>query len=340
MCAVEELLQGDEVAEALPHFLPIDGDHVVMHPVAHHLVALAGHGLCNLTFMVWEDKVHAAAVNIEVVAEVFPSHGRAFAVPTGKTNAPWARPTHDMLGLGLLPKGEVCLILLLAHAVQRATVVDDVRQVAPRKDAIFVFLVVFLHVEVDASVAFVGITIVENLFDQLFLLDDMARGMRFNRWRKHVECLHCRMITVGIVLRNLHRLQLFQPCFLLNLVISLVGVVFQVANVGDIAHVAHLVAQVFQVAEHYIKGDCGPRMPQMWVTIDGRSADIHAHIGRMQRLEQLLTACECIVNQEILFHVLRLFEYECKVNGKKTKRKIIFFIYWNGLLSRPCCYAK
>jgi hypothetical protein len=38
--AGEELLKGDEVAERLAHLLAVDGNHVVVHPVVHHLVAL------------------------------------------------------------------------------------------------------------------------------------------------------------------------------------------------------------------------------------------------------------------------------------------------------------
>ena len=70
----------------------------------------------------------------------------------------------------------------------------------------------------------------------------MARGVRLYARREHVERLHCSVIAVGVVLCYLHRLELFESCFLLNLVISLIGVVLQVANIGDVAHVAHLVA--------------------------------------------------------------------------------------------------
>ena len=105
-----------------------------------------------------------------------------------------------------------------------------------------VFLVILLHVEVDRTVALVGKTVVENLLYELFLLDDVARGVRLDARREHVERLHGSVIAVGVVLCYLHRLELFESCLLLNLVVSLIGVVLQVANIGDVAHVAHLVA--------------------------------------------------------------------------------------------------
>ena len=174
MRAGEELVEGDEVAEALAHLLPVDGDHVVVHPVFDHLVALRGHGLGYLALVVGEDEVHPAAVDVEVGPEVFAPHGRALAVPAGEAFAPGAGPSHDVFRLCVLPEGEVHLVAFLAHAVELARVVDDVFEVAAREDAVVVVAVVFFDVEVDAAVALVGIAVVEDLADELFLLDDVA----------------------------------------------------------------------------------------------------------------------------------------------------------------------
>ena len=50
------------------------------------------------------------------------------------------------------------------------------------------------------------------------------------------------MEAVGIILCHLHRLQLLEAGLLLYLILTLVGVVLQVANVGYIPYVSHLVA--------------------------------------------------------------------------------------------------
>ena len=105
-----------------------------------------------------------------------------------------------------------------------------------------VFLVILLHVEVDRTVALVGKTVVENLLNELLLLDDVARSVRLDARRQHVERLHGSVIAVGVVLCYLHRLELLQACLLLNLVVALVSVVLQVAHIGDVAHIAHLIA--------------------------------------------------------------------------------------------------
>ena len=68
MCPGKELFERDEIAQTLAHFLPIDGNHVVVHPIFHHRFALTRHSLCYLALMMGEDKVHASAMNIEMVA--------------------------------------------------------------------------------------------------------------------------------------------------------------------------------------------------------------------------------------------------------------------------------
>ena len=110
------------------------------------------------------------------------------------------------------------------------------------------------------------------------------------------------MEAVGVVLRYLHRLELFQAGFLGYLVLALVRVVFEVAYVGDVADVAHLVAQVLQVAEEEVEGDGRTGVAQVGITIDGGAADVHADASRRERLEEFLLPAQGVINKEWLFH--------------------------------------
>ena len=121
-------------------------------------------------------------------------------------------------------------------------------------------LVILLDVEVDRAVTLVGIAIVQDFLYQLLLLYNMACGMRLNARREYVQRLHGIVVAVGVVLRNLHWLQLLQACLLLNLVIALISIVLQVAHVGNVSNVANLIAQVLEIAEEYIEGDGRTRM--------------------------------------------------------------------------------
>ena len=147
-----------------------------------------------------------------------------------------------MLRLCFLPEGEVSLVVLLTHTSQFTALVLDVLQGASTQDTIMIFLIICLYVEIDRTVRLVGKTVVYDLLHQLLLLDDMPGGMRLDRGRQHVQRLHCLVIAVGIILGDLHRLQLLQPCLLGNLVLSLVGIMLQVPHIRDVTDIAYLIA--------------------------------------------------------------------------------------------------
>ena len=158
-------------------------------------------------------------------------------------------------------------------------------------------LVILLDVEVDRAIALVGIAIVQDFLNQFLLLYDMACGMRLNARRQHVQRLHGIVVAVGVVLGNLHWLQLLQACLLLNLVIALISIVLQVAHVGNISNVTNLVAQVLEIAEEYIECDGRTRMTEMRIAIHGRATNIHAHVRSVERSESLFRTCESVVDQ-------------------------------------------
>ena len=271
----------------------------------HHLCALTCDSLRYLALVVREDEVHAASVDVEVVAQILASHSCAFAVPSREAVAPRTGPSHDVFGLCGFPEGKVRLVLLLAHAGQIATCVLDVLEVSAREDAPAVVLVVLLDVEVDAAVALVGIAVVEDLADELLLLDDVARGVRLDAWRQTSQGVHRLVEAVGVVLRHLHRLELLESCLLGNLVLALVGIVLEVAYVRDVPHVTHLVADVLQIAKQEVEGNGRTCVPEVSVAIDSWAADIHANATGIERLEEFLLPTQGIINQEWLFHIKR-----------------------------------
>ena len=113
-----------------------------------------------------------------------------------------------MLRLGLLPQCEVGLVALLSHSVKLPAGVFHVVKVAAGEYSVVVFFVVFRRIEIDASVALIRETVVKYLLYKLFLLDDMARGVRLDAGRQHVEGGHGVMVTVGVILRYFHRFEL------------------------------------------------------------------------------------------------------------------------------------
>ena len=79
-----------------------------MEPVAGEVAVGGAAGLGDFVFVVREDEVDAAGVEVEVFAEVFEDHGGALEVPAGSAFAPGAGPVVGaVLGFASFPEGEV-----------------------------------------------------------------------------------------------------------------------------------------------------------------------------------------------------------------------------------------
>jgi len=99
---------------------------------------------------------------------------------------------------------------------------------------------------------------------------------------------------------------LLDACTLGDLVLALVGVVLEVAHVGDVADVAHLVAEVGEVAEEDVEGDGRPGVAEVRIAVDGGSADIHAHMRRVEGFKLRLPAREGVIQNEFLLLLIHI----------------------------------
>ena len=97
--------------------LGLDAGQAVVHPVFGERLAGGAFALGEFVFVMREQQVHPAAVDVEGFAEVFHAHGRALDVPAGPALAPGRIP-HRLAGLGGFPEGEVGGVAL-AGAFQR-----------------------------------------------------------------------------------------------------------------------------------------------------------------------------------------------------------------------------
>ena len=302
MRAVEELFEGNEVVIRLTHLLSGNGDHIVMHPIVHRLMSLCCHALGNFTLMVREHQIESAAMNIEFLAEIFLSHSGAFEMPPREALAPWGRPMHDMLRRSLLPESEIERIALLLLTVEGAGIVLHLLNISSRKLPIVMVAVIFLHVEINRSAAFISISGLKNLLHIFNLLDDMTRSMGLDARGKHIKGFHILMVAVEVELHHFHRFELFETRFLGNLILAGIRIMFEMPHVGDISDIAHLESEMKQIAIEDIEGDGRTCMTQMSVSIDSRATHIHTDMPVVNRPEGLFHAGKRIVNKEIILH--------------------------------------
>ena len=70
--------------------------------------------------------------------------------------------------------------MLFSLSVQFAGGVQYVIQIAAGEFSVMVILIVFLYVKVDRAFTDISIAILQDLFHQLYLLDDVSRSVRFD----------------------------------------------------------------------------------------------------------------------------------------------------------------
>ena len=291
VAAGEGLLERDEVVEALAHLLAVHGDHVVVEPVPHEGRIVGGLGLGDLALVVGELVLQSAAVDVDGLAEVLHAHDRAFEVPAGETHPPGAGPLHDVVGLGLLPEGEIDGVLLVRRRLD-AGPGDHLVDIPAGELAVRFEL---RDVEIDRAVHLVGVALLQQRLDQLDLLDDVAAGPRADIGTNAVELVHVLEIAARVILGQLHRVLSLLPGRLGDLVLALVRIVGQMADVGDVLHVGDAVPEIAQVPHEHIETDVALGVAQMGVPVYGRPANVHPHPPLLQRLEFILPSRQAVV---------------------------------------------
>ena len=78
---LQHVADGEEVAQRLGHLLVVDVQEAVVHPVLTNGAAAGAFALRDLVLVVRELQVHAAAVDVEGLAEQRAAHRRALDVP-------------------------------------------------------------------------------------------------------------------------------------------------------------------------------------------------------------------------------------------------------------------
>ena len=110
------LTDAEHVTERLRHLLFVEAHEAVVEEEANEGLATRALGLRDLVFVVREDQVLAAGMDVEGLAEELRRHRRALDVPAGPAAAPRARPGRLasllVLGRDRLPEREVHRVAL------------------------------------------------------------------------------------------------------------------------------------------------------------------------------------------------------------------------------------
>ncbi len=280
--ASPDLLDGHDVAQRLRHLLAAEVHHPGVQPVPRERTVAEGpFGLGKLVFVVREDQVRAAAVDVERFAEVAVRHRRTFDVPPRAAGTPRAVPRR-LARLGALPQREVeRAVLLLAHL--------DARARAQVLDALLRERAVVRELgDGEVHVARGGVRQPARLemADDLQHLGNVLGRARLDVRRLHVQRRQVLVHEPRVVLGHLRRRAPLELAALDDLVV----------DVGDVADERDRVARRAQVPGDDVERHHHARVADVTAVVDRDAARVHPDPPLFQRNERDLLSSAGVVN--------------------------------------------
>jgi hypothetical protein len=285
---LEDVADGEEVAERLRHLLVVDLHEAVVQPITHEAGGAVGEqravALGDLVLVMRELQIGAAAVDVELPPEQVGRHRRALDMPARATAAERRRPAHllRLFRLGRLPQHEVEGIQFAAghrHPLAGTQVVERLAAEAPVAGEL-------AHGEDHVAVfGRVGVAVVLQALDHSQHLRHILGGARFGVGTCNAE----RRLVL------MHRLDETAGQRRDRLAVLHGSTDDLVLDVGDVANVGHAIAAGPQPALDRIEGDEHAGVAHMAIVVDRHAADVHANLPGLQRDEGFLAAGQRVV---------------------------------------------
>ena len=155
-------------------------------------------------------------------------------------------------------------------------------------------------VEVDAVVDDVGVPLALESLDHRDLLGDVAGGARQQVGFEAAEAPPVRLPLLCVEGRDLGRCLARLGGGQLHLVVGVVAVGDQVADVGDVGDVGDVVAGRGQHPTEEVREELAAHVPEVLWRVDGGTAGVDADRRRMQRLEGLHLAGAGVVEPHLV----------------------------------------
>ena len=270
---------GEELALGLGHLAVVGVQVGHMAPVGTPGVTEVALRLGDLVGVVGEGVVHAAAMQVEVLAVVLHGDAGALNMPAGIAHAPRGVPLQGLileLGLGE-PQHEVVAVALvgvllhaLADAHRQILLVVVVEDVVPLQLG---------GVEVHVAAGHIGIALLQQAGDDLdIVVDEAGSGLH------HVGALDVQLLAVGeerigVVPGDLHNGLMLAPSALEHLILAFVGVGGQVSHIGDVHDAVHIVPGVAQVLLQHVLHDVGAQVADVGKVVHRGAAGVHLHMA-------------------------------------------------------------
>jgi len=257
----------DEVPATLRHLVSVHPHHRHVHPMAHERHTRGCFRLGALAFVVREDEVGTAAVQIDRRAELAQRESGTLDVPARSTRTPQRVP-RGLVARRRLPQDEVervALVRVVDIAAAFAREGDHRVAVEPRQRA---ELLAARHVEVHRSAGAVRISAVEHHADESA---DVGNRRRCARTRIHLECVECGKVVVEARLLAEREIEPVNA--------ELAGLREErIVDVGDVAHALHPPTRVDEPAHEHVVREEREGVTEVRRVVRRHAARVHEHL--------------------------------------------------------------
>ena len=255
-----------------------------MHPNPRKRVDIVRSlGLRNFILVVRELQVHAAAMDVNLLAQVSPRHCAALDVPTGTARTPRAFPCRFARFL-CLPQREILRPLL--KQIRLLPTLNDGTFHSLFKRAV-VQLPIFHRLrnsEVDRTARFIRRFLVNQLIDHVDDLINLLTHPRVHIGAAHIEAVHHFEVGINILLRQVMRLNSKVRCTRDYLVI----------NIREVLHSLDFNAAIRHVGLQHLIHQRRDRMSEVGLILWSYAAYVHPD-GLPDLQERLDLSSECVV---------------------------------------------
>ncbi len=256
----------DQVSARLGHLLPVQRDHPGVHVGPCVRVAATGHlGVRGAHLVVREGQVAAAALDVELHAQVLQRDRHALDVPAGPAVAELGVPG-GLVRAGGEPEQGVQRVLLARAVRVAAALAEDRQHLLPGQPGDLAEVRVGLDREVDVAVQLVRGATGQQLLDQRDDPRDRLDGADVVRRGQHPQRGHVLPEQRGLALGQ-HRPVLAGGDRALEQ---------RVVHVGHVLHVQDVVTGVLPDPLHQVEGVVGGGVTQVGGVVGGDPADVQA----------------------------------------------------------------
>ena len=232
--------------------------------------ASAAFGLGNLVFMMRENQIAAAAMEVKGFAQILHAHGRAFNMPAGTTGTPRALPSRLARFSGF-PQRKIHRIMLAVINVYTCTSHHILNITAGKLSIVFKFFYTVENIAVN-NIAIAIVNQALNGFDDII---DMLGYTRINMRTAHIEFIHYFKVGVNIAVADIIPLYALFIGSVDNLVI----------NIGKVLYMGYVIAFMLQKAADNVPGYERTRITNMRMVVRSNTANIDVGFARMNRYE-------------------------------------------------------